>query len=170
MTKAFFNSMTGRIFLLLVGGTILTGALVMALAGYERRDLAMQIRAHHATERVGQIILMLDAMPPALRQNIVSIAGKYGVLVKLTGITPLIGKAPDTGFVSALKRELGETRVITAFQRQDLECPVKFDEQEAVSPGPHHCETVYATLKDGTPVQLDVAHHDRPPHSRTSFY
>jgi signal transduction histidine kinase len=169
MSKTFFNSMTGRIFLLLVGGTIISGALVMALADYERKDLAMQLRAHHAAERVGQIILTLDATPPALRQDIVSIAEKYGVRLDLSHSTALIGEAPDTGFAELLRRELGESRVITAFQRQDLECPVKLDGQETVSPGPHHCETVFVTLKDGTPIQLDVAHHDRPPPFQNQF-
>jgi signal transduction histidine kinase len=169
MTRTFFNSMTGRIFLLLVGGTILSGALVMSLAAFERKDLALQMRARHAAERVGQIILTLDATPSELRGNIVSIAGKYGVQVDLSRPTALIGEVPDNGFADALRRELGATRGIAAFQRQDHECPVKPDRRKSVSRAPRDCETVFITLKDGTPIRLDVAYRDRPPPLRNRF-
>ncbi len=161
--------MAGRIFVLLVGGTILSGALVLSLATYERKDLAREMRTHHATERASQIILTLDAMLPAQRQNISPIAEKYGISVHFSPSSTLIGKGADTGIALALKRELGNDRTISAFERDDIQCPVESDLHAPPIPGPHHCETVFVTLKDGTSVQLDVAHHDRPPPFQNQF-
>jgi signal transduction histidine kinase len=108
-------------------------------------------------------------MSPADRQNIVPIAERYGVRVNLSQSAALIGKSTDSGIASAIKRELGEAREVNAFGRKDTDCPVTADRREAVSPGLHNCVTVLVTLKDGTPIQLDVAHHDRPPPFQKQF-
>ena len=76
MLRRFLQSMTGRFFLILLGGTIVSGTLAIALAAYEGRGMLNDLRNRHLTERIEQIILTLDATPPATRPKIAEIAGR----------------------------------------------------------------------------------------------
>jgi len=163
MIKSFIGSMTARVFLILVGGTIVSGALVIALAGHERSDLESHIRMRHMAERVEQIILMLDAVPAPSRGAIADVAEKYGIRVDLSKSTALIGKIPDTEFSAVLRQTLGENKSITVIDREDPDCPVRNTENEPTTNQLRQCQTIFTTLQDGTPLRLDVSHRDRPP-------
>lgn len=157
MIKSFFSSMTSRIFLILVGGTIISGALVMVLAQYERKDEVTQIRSRHAAERVEQVILTLEAAPASSRQALAAIAEKSGIRVDFSHSTTVIGLPAVTEFSSALAHIFGESRAISAFEREGSDCPVRHGGQSQAGEI-RHCQTVFTTLKDGTPVRLDIAY------------
>ena len=76
MLRRFLQSMTGRFFLILLGGTIVSGTLAIALAAYEGRGMLNDLRNRHLTERIEQIILTLDETPAATRPKIAKIAGR----------------------------------------------------------------------------------------------
>ncbi len=162
MIKAFVGSMTARIFLILVVGTIVSVGLVMALATYERRNLEANMRIARTAERVEQIILMLDAVPKASRGALANVAEKYGIKVDLTNSTALIGKFPDNEFSTVLRQTLGETRSITVVDSESKDCPARKFDHELPANQIRHCQKIFTTLKDGTPLRLDISHRDRP--------
>lgn len=161
MIKAFIGSMTARIFLILAVGTIASVSLVIALASYERRDLEAHMRMIHTAERVEQIILMLDATPKSSRSALANVAEKYGIKIDLTNSTALIGKFPDTEFSAVLRRTLGEAKSITVIDRDSIDCPTRKSEHDSAINKTHNCQTILTSLKDGTPLRLDIAHRDR---------
>ncbi|OIQ75739.1 osmolarity sensor protein EnvZ [mine drainage metagenome] len=159
MIRTLFDSMTSRIFLILVGGTIISGALVMTLAEYERKDEVAQLRSRHAAERVEQVILTLEAAPAPSRPALAAIAEKAGIRVDLTHSSTVIGAPVVTEFSSALAHTFGSSRELTAFEREGEDCPVRVSELKPAG-GARHCQTVFTRLKDGTPVRLDIAYRD----------
>jgi len=159
--KLMTGSMTARIFLLLVGGTLVSAALVLMLASHERDELETRIRIRHTAERAEQIILMLDALPPESRPAIANIAANFGIRVDFTNSTVIIGKVPDTNFTLALKQVLGNRKSVTALDRVSKNCPIRQSDKELMAAQKNQCETILTNLKDGTPVWLDVGYHIR---------
>ncbi|MHB1677370.1 MAG: ATP-binding protein [Sulfuriferula sp.] len=169
MMTAFFGSMTARIFLILVGGTIVSGALVMTLAAYERMNLETQIRMHHMAERAEQSIHMLDAIPASSRQAVVKILDHSGIRVSLSQSPTLIGNAPDAEMNNAFQAVFGARKIIV-LDREDKDCTILKSASSMDSKHLQRCETVLATLSDGTPIQLDLTQRDRfPPLVRGNF-
>ncbi len=156
MIKLFLNSMTSRIFLILVGGTIITGALVMVLAEYERKDLMLQGRSRNAAERVEQVILILEASPVTSRQALATIIEKSGIRIDFSHSTTVIGQPAVTEFSKALNHIFGESRAVSAFEREASDCPTRHGGRNQT--GERHCQTVLTSLKDGTPLRLDLAY------------
>lgn len=157
MIKMFFNSMTSRIFLILVGGTIISGILVMMLAQYEGTDQITWLRSRHAAEKVEQTILTLEAVPVSSRQSLAAISEKSGIRVDFSNATTVLGTTQVTKFTSILQSIFGENRSFTAFEQEGTDCPVRHSE-EKLTKEIHSCQTVYAKLKDGTPVRIDVSY------------
>ena len=172
MLKSFANSMTGRFFLILLGGTIVSAALTLALAAYEGKDVLMQVRSRHLVERVEQLILTLEATPPDTREKIAAIAQKSGVRIDFSQSIGLIGHVPDNEFTAALGTALGHDRKITVVQRAGDTCPTRPDLPGAAKAnGPHSCRSVFVTLLDGTALRIDIPlPSDRlPPPFRPDF-
>lgn len=70
--KAFFGSMVGRVFLILVGGIVATAALTTYIANSERRELYTHIRSHHAVDRLEQFIRIIEEVPPEARNRVIA--------------------------------------------------------------------------------------------------
>src|SRR6476661_5934157 len=64
--SALVRSITGRIFLILIGGVMAAALLTFGLALGERQQMIAGFREYHAVERVAQFILSLDNVPPDL--------------------------------------------------------------------------------------------------------
>lgn len=161
--RSFFGSMTAKIFIILVGGTLITGGLITALASYEREDLQEHIRMRHMAERVEQIISILEALPAPSRQAMANVAEKYGIKIDMSNSVGLIGKFPDTEFSTLLKQTLNPHREFTVFEGKNEECPARKKEAQASSSSARHCQIVFTHLQDGTPLKLDITYRDRPP-------
>ncbi len=174
MIASFFGSMTARIFLILIGGTVISGALVMTLAAYERKDLEAQIRMHHMAERAEQSIQMLNAIPAPSRQAAVDILDGSGMHVRLSQSPSLMTNPPADTTSSAAMTDILRTvlgnREITVIDREDKDCPGYKVRAKMNLGRNHYCETILATLDDGTPIQLDLVQRDRfPPLIRGNF-
>lgn len=157
MRKPLFNSMTVRFFLILLGGTVASAGLALALAAYEGKDMLVQLRMRHLSERVEQVLLMLDVTTPANRAEVGQIASRSGVRVDLSNSAPNDTYFADSESTAALTRTLGEERRIGVFERDGLDCPSRPSPNGKVDSSNHRCRTVYAQLRDGTPVRIDVA-------------
>ncbi len=163
MIRSFLGSMTARIFLTLVLGTIGSGSLVMTLAANERARLDTHIRMHHAAERMEQLILTLDGVPPSSRAAVIQVAQRYAVRVALNASAPVPGKASDSEFAMELRRTLGENRHIGVYDGKDRDCATEGTSQDAAPAAGHRCEIIAASLQDGSPVRLDIRRPDRTP-------
>ena len=161
MIKSFIGSMTARIFIILALGTIVSATLVMAFASYERRDLESHMRMVHSAERIEQIILMLNAVPKASRTALTHVAEKNGIKIDLSNSTTLEGKFPDSEFSGVLRRTLGEDRPVTVIERSNQDCPPLKSEFVQTNSSSRHCQTIFTTLSDGSPLRLDIGHHNR---------
>jgi signal transduction histidine kinase len=151
--------MTSRIFLILVGGTVISGALVIMLAQHERNALTNQIRARHAAERVQQVILTLEAIPATSRQALAAITEKSGIRIDFSNDSTSIGQDKPTEFSDALAHIYGSDKTMVNYERWDADCPVRHSDRVPANEI-KHCQTVLTTLKDGTPIRVDIGMRD----------
>lgn len=157
--KAFFGSMVGRVFLLLVGGIFASGTLTFFLADSARKADISHIRSLHTAERVEQLVLMLDAVPREARDPVATAASRHGIIAEISGAGTGEGE-PDIELTSALLQRLGEDRHIVA---QKTACAAKAPDgspqygQQAV------CRTVSLSLRDGTFLHLFLQPRRPPP-------
>jgi len=161
MLTAFAGSMTARIFLTLVLGTILSGALVMSLATHERNRLDAQSRMRHAAERVEQLVLILDVVPQSLRSAVIRVAQRYGVHIVPGGARPVLGMVSDSAFAAELHRTLGENRRVRVYDGTGKDCTLTVPGRGMTHPGAYRCEAIVAGLRDGSNVTLDITYRDR---------
>jgi cell division protein FtsL len=61
--RAFFGSMTGRVFITLLLGIVLSAALTQWLADAERQRVIEDYRDQHALERSEQLIMATEVVP-----------------------------------------------------------------------------------------------------------
>lgn len=168
MIHSFTGSMTARIFLILIGGTIISVILVMTLATYERKELETRMRLHHLAERAEQSIYILDAIPASSRRTVADTLGRSGIKVILAPSTALKGYPADESTRKAMQAVLGGRNMIV-IDRSDKDCPTLKTGSETLQTI-HRCETLFTNLNDGTSVELDLAQRDRfPPLVRGNF-
>lgn len=168
--KAFFGSMAGRVFLILLGGILASGALTFFLADNARRTDISQIRSLHTAERLEQLVLMLDATPREARSSVAAAASRNGIVAGISAAGSDAG-VPDIELTAALLQRLGEDRHIVARKTtcaaEAPNSPPRYRQQAA-------CRTVSLSLHDGT--FLHLALHPRrpplagPPQPRLSLY
>jgi signal transduction histidine kinase len=161
MSLPFFGSMTARIFVILVAGTLAAGTLILTLAAHERGQLDLHIRMLHAAQRMEQLILTLDVVPPASRAAVIRVAERYGARIATDEPVAVTGMASDSGFATELRRTLGGNRHIRVLEDADRDCTIPVPGRGAAAGS--RCETIVASLVDGTPLTIDIAHPDRAP-------
>lgn len=116
MIKTFFNSMTSRIFLILVGGILITATLIMLLAQNERNDFGNQIRIRHAAERAQEAILSLEAIPASSRNALADIDEKSGIRIVFLNTSAKDEKSKPSQFSEVFKNINGSDRATQSFE------------------------------------------------------
>ncbi|HEY0267678.1 MAG TPA: ATP-binding protein [Methyloradius sp.] len=175
----FIHSMTGRFFLILIGGIIVSAALALSLAAYEGQNMLSQVRLRHLTERVEQIVLTLELTPQTAREQVANITSKTGVRVDFSApesnqLLQTEGYSADDEASAAMAKVLGDTRKIIAYQHTGIDCPVRPNgskRNESQSNSTSKCRIIFATLNDGTAVRMDFATpaESLPPPFRIDF-
>jgi signal transduction histidine kinase len=163
MIKSFLSSMSTRILIIIVFGSILSAALVIMLSKYERHQLEDHMRMVHMAERIGEVVTILDAIPKASRISILNVAEKYGVKVDLTASTALIADYPETEFSRLLKKLIGENRPITVLGQNSQDCPALSLDKDSSFSQTRQCQIVFVTLKDGNHIRLYAIPHAHTP-------
>ncbi|HUW51056.1 MAG TPA: ATP-binding protein [Sulfuricella sp.] len=157
--KAFFGSMVGRVFLILVGGIFASATLTFLLADSERQMDISQIRSLHMAERVEQLVLMLDATPREAKARVAAAANRNGFSATIA-TAPISGGEPDADLTTALLKRLGDDRGVVA---QKIACSAVLPEPERLPPGAKAiCRAISLSLGDGAYLQL-VMQPRRPP-------
>lgn len=166
MIKNLFSSMTSRIFLILVGGSLLSAAIVMAFAQHDRQELATQFKAQHAADRVRQVLLTLNTSPVESRSAFSDISEKSGIRVSFSNETSSKEDTQSsvflTNFNTAVKRVLKADSEFATEEHWGEYCPLHFDGRGRES-NIQHCATVLTALNDGSFVKIDVALREGPP-------
>src|ERR1039457_5108653 len=118
--KLFFCSMTGRIFLIIMGGVFVSAALSLWIATYERESELTQIHNLDAAIHVAQLVLMMDATPIGARPAIAAIAHRIGLYASFT-YPPDKQMNPDPEFSAVLAQKLGTGHEVRAFKNDQAE-------------------------------------------------
>ena len=151
---SFFSSMLGRVFVMLVGGVIISAALTLYFANGERQEFIEQLRILRAVERMEQLTLMLDEVPGQTRPQVLSAASRNGIIAStaVQGAVAGRGGEPDREFADALAERLGTRREIRAWKTRDADCAAASGANAASYSG--LCETALLSLRDGTELSF----------------
>ena len=77
--RAFFGSMTGRVFATLLLGILLTAALTQLLADAERQRVIDEFRDLHNLDRAEQLIMATEIVPESARKAYLDVANRPGM-------------------------------------------------------------------------------------------
>lgn len=147
-----FNSMSGRVFAILLLGVLSATMLTWWLAFGERQKTITQFRDSHAVERAEQLVLAMDALPAANREAFLQTAPRLGLRVTTL---PEVSKdqTPDSAYAAALSERLGKTFKVISLPQNSEDCPnVPKEMQQLRRP----CEALGITLHDGSALRLMI--------------
>lgn len=154
--KSFFHSMTGRVFLILLGGILGAIALTFWLSTSERQRTLGQFRDVHQIERAEQLTLALDALPKASRQAFLETAKRIGLRVE-SAQSGTREQAAPSAFAKALGAQLGPDFRVVSLQTSDADCQPPHRVHSAAAPAwGRNCEIARITLRDGTLLRMTV--------------
>jgi signal transduction histidine kinase len=158
--KAFFGSMTGRVFVTLLLGIVLTAALTQMLADAERQRVLDEFRDLHSLDRAEQLIMATEIVPREARAAYLGVANRPGMRLEDIDTMPA-GVAPtNSEFAQALAARMGKGYVLRSLAARPAEC-AEAREQPAVfglwrMKFHGACESIVVRLRDGDELVLSV--------------
>ena len=158
--KAFFGSMTGRVFFTLLLGIVLTAALTQWAADAERQRAIEGVRDVHALERAEQLIMATEVVPASARLAYLAVANRPGVrLDEIHDNLPHADKPSE--FALGLSQRMGSAYQIVSIAGRPTACDAPRTQQSMFGPkqGPAWrgaCELLDIRLRDGEQLRLAV--------------
>ena len=158
--KAFFGSMTGRVFFTLLLGIVLTAALTQWAADAERQRAIEGVRDVHALERAEQLIMATEVVPASARLAYLAVANRPGVrLEEIHDNLPHADKPSE--FALGLSQRMGSAYQIVSIAGRPTACDAPRTQQSMFGPkqGPAWrgaCELLDIRLRDGEQLRLAV--------------
>lgn len=164
--RAFFGSMTGRVFLTLSLGIVISAAITQVLAEAERQRVIEEYRDLYALERVEQLITAAETVPASARMAYLSVANRPGL--RLEEITRALPVAPvRSEFAGLLAARLGKGYQLESIALRPPACDVPRTQSTLFGPAKVRwrgvCESINLRLRDGEQLRLSVL---PPPSSR----
>lgn len=156
--KRFLGSMVGRVFLVLLGGIIVSAGLTLFLANRDRAEFVAQVRMLRAAERVEQLVLMLDAVPAEARASVIAAARHPGFAAEVVAVGSDQGEEDDE-LTALLRERLGEGRRVSVRRMQGTACKAL---QRGAGPPRASCTAVLIGLQDGSTLRLLQAPQREP--------
>jgi signal transduction histidine kinase len=156
--KAFFGSITGRVFVTLLLGVLVSAALTQALANAERQRVLEDFRDLHLLERAEQLIMATEIVPAATRPVYLDVANRPGL--KLEVGAPQQQAAAPSEFASQLAARLGKGYLIQSSAVLPQACgrpherPLLYGLLRRRWGGA--CESINVRLRDGQELRLSV--------------
>ena len=89
--KAFLGSMTGRVFVTLLLGMVISAALTQLAADHERLRQFEQQRDQHLLDRAEQLVMATEIVPASARMVYLSVANRPGLRLEVGAPQPLSG-------------------------------------------------------------------------------
>ena len=157
--KAFFGSMTGRVFVTLLLGILLSAALTQWLADAERQRVIEGFRDLHALERSEQLIMATEVVPASARLAYLAVANRPGIQLEELG-KPLPTAPAPTEFTAALSARLGPAYKLESVAWRPPACDVPRTQSTMFGPTlatwRGACEAINVRLRDGELLRLWV--------------
>lgn len=152
------RTMAGRVFLILLAGIVVASLASLWLAGRDRQRVLGQMRGAHNAERVAQLVLTLDALPPSDRPHALAGAASAGLLVDFQKPPTQPPDARiDTALTEGLIQRLSSNHQITVWR---WACPVpERGIRHPAGDGVERmgtCRSISLRLSDGTPLFLTL--------------
>ncbi|WP_296002476.1 ATP-binding protein [Rugamonas sp.] len=169
--KAFLGSMTGRVFLALLLGIVVSAALTQWLAVGERQHALERYRDFHALERAEQLILSADAVPALARPNYLKAASRGAIRLDPVGSAADVGPAlPQTEFSSALALRVGSDFQLTPLGERPAACDAKRPPPSLFGRSQWRgaCEMITVRMRDGEQLRLSVLPPRPPPNGNSN--
>ncbi|MCS0658689.1 ATP-binding protein [Massilia terrae] len=156
--RAFLGSMTGRVFITLLLGVLISATLTQLAADNERQRVIDQYRNNNQLERAEQLIMATEIVPASARPAYLAVANRPGL--KLDVGAPLPAVATRSEFATILSGRLGPGYRIESTAERPPSCGQ-----------PHHqaalfgvlrlewhgyCETINVRLRDGEELRLQM--------------
>jgi signal transduction histidine kinase len=157
--KAFFGSMTGRVFITLFLGILLSAALTQLLADMERQRVLEEYRDLHTLERAEQLIMATEIVPSSARHTYLGIANRPGVLLE-TAATDGQKLPARTKFADGLASRMGKEYAIASLAARPAICDMPH--QQTILYGLLRvqwrgaCEMIHVTMRDGERLRLSI--------------
>jgi signal transduction histidine kinase len=158
--KNFFQSMTGRVFAILVVGVLASASLTWWLANNERQRAITQLREVRVVDQAEQFLSTLDAIPAAGRPAFIQTSMRFGVKAQALKVLPASDQTalPESGFAKALHDRLGKDFPMVLLPGAQAQClnelAASRDQNIAMVRG--ICETLAVTLRDGSTVRITL--------------
>jgi signal transduction histidine kinase len=162
--KNVFQSMTSRIFLILIAGILVSTLLTIGLAFGERRRMIAEFRDFHAVERVAQFIQTLETVPANLRAPFLAAASGIGVHAELAKPAEVVSEQRSE-MAGMLDKRLSETHEVFSAPTRPDDCP-QLNRRSAMRNTAERralCEAVLITLHDGERLRLTISPPRPPP-------
>lgn len=162
--RAFLGSMTGRVFITLLLGVLISAALTQLAADAERQRVLDQFRSNNQLERAEQLIMATEIVPASARPAYLAVANRPGLKLEVGG--PLQPAATRSEFAATLASRLGAGYHIESSAVRPPMCdqphhqPALFGLLHVEWHG--YCESINVRLRDGEELRLQML-PPRPP-------
>jgi signal transduction histidine kinase len=156
--KAFLGSMTGRVFVTLLLGVLVSAALTQLLADAERQRVIENYRDQHLLERAEQLVMATEIVPTSARPAYLAVANRPGLRLEVGAPLPLAPARSE--FANALAARLGPAYLIQTASLRPAACelptrlPLLYGLMQVQWRG--SCETLNIRLRDGEELRLSV--------------
>ncbi|HEU4776566.1 MAG TPA: ATP-binding protein [Telluria sp.] len=157
--KAFFSSMTGRVFLTLLAGTVISAILTQLLVEEQHNDIFREYRDSQALERSEQLIFSAEIVPASARAAYLLSANRPGIRLEEAAEQLPVAAAPSK-FTSALAARIGSQYKLQTVALRPPACDVPrvvhsmFGSTRRVWAGV--CESVNVRMRDGELLRLQI--------------
>ena len=157
--KAFFSSMTGRVFLTLLLGTVFSFILTQLMVEKQQYQIVQEYRDVFALDRSEQLIFSAEVVPVSARPNYLRAANRPGIrLEEITQELPVA--AQQSPFTAALAGRIGKDYHLATIAVRPAPCDVARLENSVfghtMKMWTGVCESVNVVLRDGTRLRLQV--------------
>nr|WP_248287434.1 ATP-binding protein [Massilia antarctica] len=151
--------MTGRVFLTLLLGVVITAVLTQLLAENERQRVIEAFRDQHAMDRSEQLITATETVPASARLAYLDAANRPGI--QLVVINDDLAVAPTpTPFTAALAVRMGPQYKLASIAARPPACDVPRIQNSMFGPTESQwkgvCESINVRLRDGELLRLMV--------------
>ena len=169
--RAFFGSMTGRVFATLIIGIGTAAAVAQWVAVNERQGAIEAYRDYYVLERSEQIIMAADIVPANTRKAYLSIANRPAIRLE-----PIDARMPTslthTPFMRQLASRLGPAYALEQVTERPKACDEPREQSALFAPTVWRgiCERVNVRLRDGEMVLLEVLPPTVTPKSARTDY
>jgi signal transduction histidine kinase len=150
--------MTGRVFITLLLGVLISAGLTQLAADAERQRVIEDNRDQHLLERAEQLVMATEIVPASARSAYLTVANRPGLKLEMGALQPQPG-AP-TEFSAALAERLGKGYQVQAATRRPPACALASHQPALYGlihlPWHGVCESIIVRLRDGEELRLSV--------------